>query len=138
MGWGRYPSAQGRSAGPQSSDTGVRLPPFSCGGEKKNTMPAVLQRLQNGAATQIHAETPCLHLLQRTSPWPHFGHTFRSMATLWPHFGHTLATLWPHFFAPGCNKMLRIERIITESPSDQAVKQPLEYFLDLARALLWA
>ena len=46
MGWGRYPSAQGRSAGPQSSDTGVRLPPFSCGGEKKNTMPAVLQRLQ--------------------------------------------------------------------------------------------
>ena len=36
MGWGRYPSAQGRSAGPQSSDTGVRLPPFSCGGQKKN------------------------------------------------------------------------------------------------------
>ena len=62
-------------------------------------------------------------------------HTLATLLDPWPHFGHTLATLWPHLFAPGCNKMLRI---ITESPSDQAVKQPLEYFLDLARALLWA
>ena len=61
-----------------------------------------------------------------------YGHTLATLLDPWPHFGHTLATLWPHLFAPGCNKMLRIERIITESPSDQAVKQPLEYFLDLA------
>ena len=54
-----------------------------------------------GAATQIHTETPCLHLLQRTSidadPWPHSGHTLATLLDPWPHFGHTLATLWPHF-----------------------------------------